>query len=298
MTLQERVKNYAKKINDGKITMRYLLGGLGDIENCTVIVEEDIFPEEGGAYCRFLGYSYLFKACPLGMIPDALIECFGFVKKVLSKMVIDILSNKLLLISPILFWLLQKRKFYGMIDEYSHIIHSKTIGLFKFPEKRYNVFATELRRVNKEVFKNETHRIAKPLERIFEVIIFLLEFDTAYRLPAQDVLSLARKGDPIKEFKRLSDILEERFQEEGLKQKSRDLKRLVPILRIPMFKRMLKKFFDELDTEKIKMDEADWYYCLRRKLYNFRGISFEERLKEAEKIDKEKGHIKINIKEI
>jgi hypothetical protein len=35
----------------------------------------------------------------------------------------------------------------------------------------------------------------------------------------------------------------------------------------------------------------DWYYCLRRDSYNFKGIKIEERLKEAKRIDDEEGNI-------
>jgi hypothetical protein len=51
-------------------------------------------------------------------------------------------------------------------------------------------------------------------------------------------------------------------------------------------RKFLMKFFEEIDLEKIKMDEADWYHCLRRNDYNYGGLSIQERLLIRQKIDK------------
>jgi len=52
----------------------------------------------------------------------------------------------------------------------------------------------------------------------------------------------------------------------------------------------MMRFLLELDYGKIKTDEADWYFCLKRKDYNFKGVLYEGRLIEKERIDREKGH--------
>ncbi len=299
MTLKERVEKYAKGINEGG-SMKYLEGGLGDCPkhcpngSCTAIVEEEIFPEEGGSYIRILGNSYLFKGCPVGMIPDTLIELYGLPKKMVSKVIVDILNRKLLLLYFFFFWLLQKRKFYAILEEYITIVHQKTIGIIPVPEKRYNRFATELLRTLRVVCNKG--KLGEIIQKLFEVVIFLLEFDTAYRLPLQDALSTIDKSNPpIKEFKRLALLLEDRYQTESEKQKCRSLLKLIPLLHIPYFKRLLINFFKEIDVTKLQFDEDDHYYNLRKKIYNFDGRPFEDRLKEAKKLDKEKGHIIIKV---
>ena len=50
------------------------------------------------------------------------------------------------------------------------------------------------------------------------------------------------------------------------------------------------EFLCELDMEEVKLDEADWYFCLRRDGYDFGGIPIKERLEERKRLDKEKGH--------
>ena len=45
---------------------------------------------------------------------------------------------------------------------------------------------------------------------------------------------------------------------------------------------------NELDLEKMKMDESDWYFSLLYRTYNPKGIPFAERYKEWTKITDEK----------
>lgn len=298
MTIKEEIKYYAKKINSGELPFRYLLGAFGDIEECTGLVVEDIFPKEGGAYNKLLGCSYLLKCCPFGMIPIALIELYGLAKKMVSKIIIDIQKDKLLLSIVLLFYIFRRKKFYSYFNEYIFILYQKTIGVLPPDHTRFNNFQKELRRVNNKVFENEKHPLAKSLKKLFEVVVYLMDFDTAYRFPAQDVLeNINKKNPPRKEFIRLCEILEKRFTNDDLKEKSRQLKKINLLFYHPFFKRILTKFLQEINIDKVKLDEADWYFCLKRKLYNFRGVSLEERIKEAQRIDKEKGHIKVHFKE-
>ncbi len=51
----------------------------------------------------------------------------------------------------------------------------------------------------------------------------------------------------------------------------------------------------ELDTKKVGLDEADWYFCLRRNTHNYRGIPLPERLAELERIDAERKHMYVKV---
>ena len=57
----------------------------------------------------------------------------------------------------------------------------------------------------------------------------------------------------------------------------------------------VREYLLELNLDKIKPDEHDLYFTLRRSTYRFRDVSVEERVKEAERIDKEKGHIRLQL---
>jgi len=310
MTEKERVEAFAKSFNDKDVRIRYVLGAFGDMENCVGIVEDEIFPEEG-TFIKYLGCSYLQKGCPLGVIPSELIESYGMAKRILIRAATDIVRDKLLMFFILTFWLFKRKKFYKLINQYVEDIYSKTIGALYFNEKRYNKFPKEIKRAFKKAFIKETGinidelpkertkklRFYVPLYRLFDIIVFLVDFDSAYKMPIQDALSeINKNNDPIKELERIVDLLIERSNS-VFKEKPKQIKKAVSFIRFfPGIKRILRSFIEELNIEEIKMDEADWYFCLRRKLYNFRGLTLEQRLKELEKIDKEKGHAKINFK--
>ncbi len=305
MTEKQRVEEFAKKFNDKDVRIRYVLGAFGDMEDCVGIVEEEVFPKEGGSFIKYLGCSYLQKGCPLGVIPLELIECYGLAKKILMRASVDIVKEKPIAVFLFLYWLFKRKKFYELLNQYVNDIHSKTIGVLKFEEKRYNKFPKELRRAVKIAFKKETGidienatldlndkklRFYIPLYKVVELAIFLIDFDTAYRMPLQDALSEA------KNIEELLDILIERSVPGYIENKVKHFRKTIKIIKyfFPI-KRMLKTFFEELNLEEIRMDEADWYWCLRRKWYNFKGIPIEERLEEAKRIDEERGHIKVKF---
>jgi len=65
---------------------------------------------------------------------------------------------------------------------------------------------------------------------------------------------------------------------------------------------MVRKFITEvlleLNMDKIKMDEADVYFSLKRRAYNTRNRSLNERLRLKRKIDKERGHWRLQLVDI
>ena len=50
------------------------------------------------------------------------------------------------------------------------------------------------------------------------------------------------------------------------------------------------KILMEIDLEKIKMDEADWYYCLNRSDFVYGDVSYEDRMKAKVIMDKRAGN--------
>jgi len=314
--VKEKVDKYFKKIISGEINPLMLHGAFGDIDNCSGIVEEQVFPEEGGAYLKLLGCNYLLKGCPMGMIYTPVLESLSLAKMVIIQSIKAISKSWFLKITLLSLWLFNRRKFYYFLNTYIHHIHGHTVGVGYFKEKRYNKFATEIRRAFRvalekelktekplglyrpeEAIKNNKLRILVPLMKFMEVTVFCVDWDTAYRFQSQDAFSnLNKNNDAVKESERLIKLMSSRYTD-YVRGKVEMLGKFIPLLRFsPLLKRILTNFFQELDIEKVKLDEADWYYSLRRERYNFGGLTLEERLEQVKRIDKEQGHARIKFK--
>ncbi|MCK9319537.1 hypothetical protein [Methanoculleus sp.] len=319
----QEIREYLQKIAEGKIEYKYLLGAFGitgkkeDSGKATAIVQEEIFPEEGGSYLRILGCAYFLKGCPFGMIPGFYLELLGVAKSMFSDIFLMVMRSRFMQSYVLLLYIINKKLFYNILNEYVGLIYDKSVNIVKFPQKRYNKYATEMMRAfntalekeykPKKPFteywiedsnENKKLKLLVPLAKMFNFAVYVLEFDSAYRWQLQDGLSeLNKKNDPIKELNRICDIIIERYQNDDVREKYLAIKKITKILKFsPMFRRILKNFFDELDIEKIKLDEHDLYYCLNRADYNFKGIPLEDRIKEKERLDKKMGNIKINFK--
>lgn len=191
-----------------------------------------------------------------------------------------------------------------------------------------NSFEVELKRAMNVVLEWETTRITQNIKakdllmenywvnydkrlqfyflvaNLAEFIYFFLANDTAYRFRAQDLFEELDQGkayeNPRKEVNRLFDILIQREHKRlGASQikKYKTAKVLINLLFIfnKRFQRLMREFLVEVDRSKVILDENDWYFCLRREQYNFRGKSIEDRLAEVKKIDKEKNHVAIQL---
>jgi len=116
----------------------------------------------------------------------------------------------------------------------------------------------------------------------------ILEHDTFYRFRVQDVLPELNKKwlkeNPRKEIKRIIDILFSR--EKGVVYKWRGLEKILMfILRFRQLQDFIVKFLLEIDLEKIRFDEADWYYVLDISSYLFGGTTHQERLEVLKRLD-------------
>lgn len=117
---------------------------------------------------------------------------------------------------------------------------------------------------------------------IRNIICHLFQYDNSYRYRMQDILGNLDKSKPLKrEIIRLFDLWLTREKAEKMIRKRWLLKKALWIfLLIFWFKygRIAKEFVQKIDIEKIKMDEADIYYCLNRPDYDFQGKSYEKRI--------------------
>ena len=98
------------------------------------------------------------------------------------------------------------------------------------------------------------------------------------------------KKSPRKEVLRLFDIAIER--ESQIKDKIQLFRKFASIiLFVPKVRKFAKEYLMELDLEKIKPDTDDDYWAGRRAGYNWKGIDWETRRKQADDLDKRLGNV-------
>ena len=132
------------------------------------------------------------------------------------------------------------------------------------------------------------------VKRLFYFIGTLVQFDSAYCWRPQDALSNLDKEklkkSPRKEVLRLFDIAIER--ESQIKDKIQLFRKFASIiLFVPKVRKFAKEYLMELDLEKIKPDTDDDYWAGRRAGYNWKGIDWETRRKQADDLDKRLGNV-------
>lgn len=298
---------FIKRNTNGSNQYAVVAGAFGDMEDCDAIVEQFIYPPEGGAFTKFYGCSYLFKGVPLKQV----VEGIGFAKSTISEIPREIIAKSLYIkLSLLLFALFSKKRFIHYARVYFKSALSHSIERFHFPDSRRNKLTREMNRALEVAIRREIKRkkvndgeFYQLVRDIAKFVWMFIEYDNAYRLRLQDILENIDKGaiakTPVKEIRRLFALLIERENKYvGIRHKWIQMRRLViPILCFSKDAReLMKQFLLELNTEITKLDEDDWYFSLRRRGYLFRGMSLDDRLKEKERIDKEKGHIILKIR--
>jgi len=278
-----------------------IIGAYGEEAGCEGLVQEIIESPEG-TFTRFVGCSYLFKGFPR----VDYVEALAVPKKLLNvaMSLANTFIGRMLILSFLLFpkWTFKKYivKFLGY---YRSVCYGVLIRMAK-PEEKFRISVREIRRTANIIIDRYFPKTKFKLDaNIFfhflkDSISFFLDYDFAYNARLQDILPLidkkALKKNPIKEIKRVYEIYKER--ELCFPEKVKNLDGLMLFLRFskPAL-RLVVDFLLELDFDKIKLDEADYYFCLRRHTYKFKGKTLEERKKEKAIIDKEKGHNIPNI---
>jgi len=154
-----------------------------------------------------------------------------------------------------------------------------------------------------ETIGNVEENFAESIANIGDFIALFLEYDNAYRFRLQDILVLksnvAARKNIKKEVSRLFDILIERETSGPQAEKWEKTRKIILLLlRLKIFREYFTSILINIHPAEVMIDENDWYFCLRRKSFNFKGKTLEERLKIKDEIDKEKGHIFIQIPKV
>ena len=296
-------------------------GAFGDMEDCEAFLELQpngalaITPEAGGTFIKFAGCTYLFKGLPKSEMVDGL----SMAKATLFFLPREIiLRDWLFIVSLGLRYLLSRKKFWFRCNIFLEMVYNRTLAKNSLLPNQYNRFVKELKRaahvalgqefgvedfmknfISRNVINDVKIAQASFLYKSVELICFFLESDSAYRFRSQDALETTNKQAGVR--KAVSGLFDTLITREdpkiGLASKWRALKRitLAVLWVLPSFERVAETFLRELDLDKIKLDESDWYFCLRRKQYMFRGWSLEKRLAEKQRIDDERGHWKFKL---
>lgn len=261
------------------------------------LVEKKIVPEEGGMFVKLVGCSYLFKGYPSGMVMGDL-----KISKSTSWFIVGVLENTVVKLALTITFLISRKLGWRSVDRilkpYFKIAYSplKNKGFLISDGKDYCKSVKELYRVSEIVLGMIKNKVAyEILSKLRDIGLLILQFDTVYRFTTQDILPEINienlKKNTAKEIERVFRILMEREKPGDEREKYERIRRKVVLAaRIPLVRKWILRFLTEINYDEVKLDEADWYYVLRRHCYKYGGVSYEDRLAEAKRIDKEKGH--------
>ena len=278
------IPDFAKGF-DNVYGMQIAAGVFGEGEHCNGIVEGVLKPEEGGTFMKIYGCPVIAK----GHAKKEIVYGIQLAKAILSSIPREIIGKSWLNMAFLGFkFLFARDQLLKELYFVFHQIDQKVLKHYDIPEKEYNVFAKELKRAVDKAIEGENNQWGKLIEKAVKFLRLFLEIDNGYRNRVQDALGEIREGS-LSEFWRIYGILESR--ELGITAHWKFIKLVLKaaFLLSPTLRRITIKFLENLDVSKIKMDKADWYFCLNFKSYNFGGLTHEDRLKERSKLNKEYG---------
>ena len=327
----------AVKKNDGKpiaVQIYFLHGIFGELPDCNGVAEEVIDtdeklakygldPKDGGTYIKLVGCSYLYKGDP----NQAKVYGLEQAKSNISTVPRQIIAGSWLYSAAVILRaLFQLKKFINDLHVEFGEIRWKTMIHCAPPDIRLGCHTREIRRAMDVAVKKEfgidpgrdlfgdaepgnpqvrftKYDLAGLIVKMTAFITLIADMDGAYGLPERDIFAEldtenVRKNGGAAEALRLIGI----WCERGVRLGTRITfirKILRPVLWLsPRANRILTVFFLELNESKVSLDDADWYFCLRRNTYNFRGVSLEVRLEELKRIDADRGHQYVKIEYI
>ncbi|HDY66255.1 MAG TPA: hypothetical protein ENH85_00535 [Candidatus Scalindua sp.] len=277
MTKKELLSKIKADGND-----EFVIGGvLGDITGCQ-LYEEDRKITEKGWQTKFYGVTYWYN----GIADNETIDRVTITKRAF----INLLKMGI--------------PFHGPQDIIKSIIDVyRTEGGLKSRELKMREFCSSVREIIRVGTKMTSMiRDVEKEKRMTHLVYCLgmfLQFSHTYRFWVQDIAGLINKErfnlSILCGLIKLKRDFMERLQ---MWPPSRDKVNFLwwLLIALAVFKRKeVKEFINELDLEKVKLDESDRYFTLRRDNYNYGGKSLEVRLIEAKRVDRERNHTILEI---
>ena len=277
----------------------FVSGAFGDTgEWCAGVVESIYHIGGGERMVKYVGCNYQFK----GVLEQGKLDSIYAAKRIISGFP-RFLKNRwtmffmaIIGFPGVVFLILIPKKIRQQILM-SFWEYAINIGYMSM--QRHILVATAYNNPSKELWRTAFKIIPQHIKNkkaldllamTIAVLCMIFQFDIAYRLRLQDVMGLIDKKEfalnPRKEMKRVLAIFIKR--ETGNEQKGTG-RLLAFVVHILLFKKsmrnLVKDFMAELDLEKVKMDESDWYYALDRNGYDYGGLSYQERMKIMAEMD-------------
>jgi len=279
------MKNKQEILAVAKAINADLVGGaLGEMKGCAAYVEE-VKMSEQGYLTKYFGVSYYFH----GKTDNDVIDRVTITKRAF---------REIIRLFPV--------KFFKITSSFALIYRAE--GGLKSKCLRQEEFCPscrELIRVGLEYAENTLRGkwfTPKELEakKQFDDLVFcfamFLQCSLSYRMRVQDIFGIMDKENfrkaPIKELWR---VRKEVLWRENVVKEMMSVIFWVALLGLIFKRKLICGFISELDFDKVRMDEADWYFSLRRGSYDYKGLSLYQRIVEAEKIDKEEGNIILEV---
>ncbi len=236
------------------------------------------YPKEGGQYIWHVGRKYPRKG---HVYPEALQDLF-WPKRIMIN-AIGFFAKKRMIPFFILFGIMPKKIRGKILDKLiaSYIDTVDSVLIFHYLQPRFHIdICREIGPIVAR-FLMELGVSVAASHRFALICMTILEYDSAYRLRLEDLLTETTKekmlADPVGEAQRLIKILGERDDRKHLIKKFDGFAKLMKygffFIRKP-FRKALKP----TNFEKLQFDEIDRYMVQHWMTYNFFGMTIEERV--------------------
>ncbi len=275
-----------------------VVGLKNSIENINYIdnpIERIDCPKEGGILLYRKGDKYPSWGWPF---QEAIIGSDITKRSALN--IIRFITSSPMRYFMVLFYLLpefiQKKIIHSAVDWYSEFVDDMYRRLYSYLKPQYDCpMVKEIKRAGEIIAKGNIVGL-----RFLKVVGKVLDSDDAYRYRVQDLFELinieALMKNPGKELKRVFLITASRGN--STSPQFRSFAKIIPLItRIRFIKNIIKEFFSNVDINKLKLDDYDWYKCLIWNGYDFRGVSFKERVSIRMMIDAQwQEELKVKLK--
>jgi len=266
----ENLKTKDQILSVAKAMNLYPIGGaLGEIKGCGAYAESEMVTENGWE-TKYFGIATPFK----GKTDNDIIDRVTITKKAFWEI--------------INLWPLRM----GKIIHSLWVIYICEGGLKSrcYRDHEFCPACREIIRAGRKIVKSEEER------DLINCGAMILQLSSSYRVRGQDMAGeidkINLKTAFLKELWRIRKLM---LGREKAEKKKMGLLLNLFILAAIFKRKMVYDFLMELDIDKVKLDKMDWYYCLRRPSYNFRGKTIEERLAEVREVDKEQNNLILGI---
>jgi len=292
------------KDNNGKANV--LNGAYGDCPNLPPgLIVEKFCPETGGTFIKLFGCSFLYKNSP----SNELMAILDVAKSTLLAF-LQIFNMKAIQFYLGFLFLFRKKRFNGFIKNALRLYLRITYRPMKDHLIEPIEYCKTVREINRELIatindfifdNNGDKELTEMLFKLKDIAMMTIEYDNAYRIRIQDVLSELDRTrmliEPSKEINRLFDILIEREVSKHMKDKWKRIKKAVSII-LFFDDTTITRFLLNLNVYEVMFDSADHYFSLMLSGYNMNGATLDQRKIMKNVIDEAKGHTIPNFKNV